>query len=212
MKIVLENIGRITIYTDEEYEDGPVSLDWDSETVNRVINEMGAAASVVPAAPAPVPPTRTEAVSSAALERATTAQQRAVVATALSHAGPVAPEDYAARLVTGSHALSAMVEAWLVGWNCPRDAQGKPTVAQPDRRKLLGAAMAANGKAIFAYIAEHGGLRHAVALSTPEDAAPADVPFRSFCDDIAGNIAQLASIDSPPLAECIEYFQEDTRG
>lgn len=141
-------------------------------------------------------------------------------AEAKSASAPVdsSQEAYSEQLQAGSTAMQNFVDAWIVGFGCPVDDEGTPEVEQPDRLKLVQKWMATDGKAILAYIASQGGLRAAVRSVISLDKAPDDVMwktpegYQAYCDEVAGNIVQIASIVTPVLADTIEYTHEDSRG
>ena len=111
----------------------------------------------------------------------------------------------------GAERFAEFIAAWSVGFDAPLDDLGTPTVAQPNRRKLLKLTMAQHGRSIFAFIGTCGDLRAAIRSVIPEHAAPDGHDYEGYTDAIAGNVVQLASLDCPPLANTIKYTAADDR-
>jgi len=127
------------------------------------------------------------------------------IVTKPASAAPVAEDDRVVR--SGAEARDAFVDfvsAWAVG--LPTDPMGHwdaETAASPvDRVELIRKAgnSALNG-AMLAFVQQCGGLTRAVDLVLPGDED--DRPGRSR--DVAVNIAQVASILFPDLADLLEH-------
>jgi len=117
-----------------------------------------------------------------------------------------------AQLASGKVALEGFIADWLVNYGAPTDADGLPLFDQPDRKKMCQVVLAKYGKNMLSYIASCGGLRKAIHSVLPHGSVPEGVGSKDFADEVAGNVVQIASIVSPPLADTIEYTYEDSRG
>lgn len=122
------------------------------------------------------------------------------------------PDDAERDVTVGRDALAELVRVWATGYAAPVNEDGSSTVPQPDRMKAMQASMAAYGNAVFRFINHQGDLRAAVAAVFDESQLPEGRESREYTDDIAGNMVQIASIVTPPLAETIRYTHIDSRG
>jgi hypothetical protein len=105
----------------------------------------------------------------------------------------------------GRIAWTHMIADW-------RQNFGVQDTEQPPRIELMQTAMANDGHAIFAFIAECGGLRGAVRMVLPPPEGMSDGAYLAYADDIAGNIVAISSIYIPELADTMEYTAADRRG
>jgi hypothetical protein len=113
---------------------------------------------------------------------------------------------YQQRLVTdGAQAFRGMVEAWLSGFG---DAQHP----QPDRAAIVRAVQAADGPAVLAFVkAEHGLTQAVLAVGEPLPSHASQQDNKAHtrrAREVAMNIAQVASIVFPHLADTLEITPE----
>ena len=114
---------------------------------------------------------------------------------------------YQEMLQEGAHAFGNFVLEWSIGFGAPLDENGKPTVEQPDRQRLLNALMAQSGRAVITYIRSCGGLARAVrSILLPDGGTPDQ---EKWATDLVGNMVQVSSVSNPFLAETWELYDHD---
>ena len=107
----------------------------------------------------------------------------------------------------GAHAFGTFVLEWAVGFGCPLDDEGQPTVAQPDRPRLLNSLMANHGHSVLTYIRACGGLDRAVRSILSPDGS--DAVREQQATALVGNMVQVSSLTNPFLSETWELYDND---
>ena len=99
----------------------------------------------------------------------------------------------------GKEKWGELISIWKVNW-AVEDSE------QPDRGQLLQDVMNYHSKSVYSFLSDCGGITEAtIQTSNPIDGKNDNPNFRLECRVLAENIAQVASILTPPLDQFLEY-------